>query len=396
MKNELNATSRDAINKGTIFFIISLIVVLLIQLSKITQQKSIESIMFSATFVLLLLCISLLFTKRLPNRIFLMTLWLVFQAIVSVLISSHELTFSYFNKLLFFLATVLSIFFVSFYPLNKITIQWIYRISILQSVVFIIAYIFNMTGSFGIIEAITFGFANPNFTGMWLLHVICINFVYLYEKGEKNERLKFLLILIVNVFQIYFLVLTQNRASYFGLLIFAVGLIMNKIRKNKFYSINELIVAFIPALTVILYFWLNASGRIQAFQILSSTGKALTSRIGIWREGLEVFLASPLSGDYHTVIYNLSFSQMHNVYIDLLASYGGIVAVLFFLFLLYMLKHARRRITSSQQNIAYWGITAVIMASSFEAALVSGSTGMHLMTCALFVLTNHVGERKNE
>lgn len=102
MKNELNATSRDGINKGTIFFIISLIVVLLIQLSKITQQKSIESIMFSATFVLLLLCISLLFTKRLPNRIFLMTLWLVFQAIVSVLISSHELTFSYFNKLLFF------------------------------------------------------------------------------------------------------------------------------------------------------------------------------------------------------------------------------------------------------------------------------------------------------
>lgn len=36
------------------------------------------------------------------------------------------------------------------------------------------------------------------------------------------------------------------------------------------------------------------------------------------------------------------------------------------------------------------------MASIFEANLVSGSTGMHIMTCALFDLTNHVGERKNE
>lgn len=352
--------------------------------------------MFSTTFILLLLCIGFLGSKKLPRKIVLLTSWLVSQTLVSVLISSQIISFSFFNKMALFLSTILSVFFVSFYPLNKITIQWIYRISMCQSAVFIIAYFFDLSGMYGIIEAVTFGFANPNFTGMWILHLICINFVYFIEKLKKKEWFFLILLLTINIFQIYFLFLTKNRASILGIIIFSVGLIINSIRKHNFFTINEFVTTSIPGFIVIIYFWINASGRIQVFQMFSTVGKELTSRINIWREGLNIFVNSPLWGEYYTVIYSSSFSQMHNVYIDLLASYGGIVTVLFFTFLFYMLKRARTGIATFQQSIAYWGITAVLVASGFEAALVSGSTGMHLMTCALFILSNQATEREND
>ena len=381
---------------GTSFFIILFVLVLLIQMFIIIDASRLVSLMFSSIFILLLFCLSSVFKKTVSKNAFLIIGYLFFQTFFGVLLSTQTLSISYLTKMLNFFSTVLSLFFVSFYPLNSRIVNWIYKISIIQSLVFVMAYLMGLTGEFGHIKAITFGFLNPNLTGMWLLHIICINSAYLCNCTNKKKWVKFIFASFLNLIQIYFLFLTQNRSSIIGVIILIIGLLLNFFRKKKYFTLNHLLVGAIPLLIVILYYWLTYSGMIKIFEIFSSVGKELTSRITVWNIGLETFMAHPFTGDYNAVLYTLPFSQMHNVYIDLLSSYGVIVAILFYLFLIKVLRIARRKIKTLEQTIAYWGIIAVFIPSGFESALVSGSTGMYLMTCSLFILINCLKENRDE
>lgn len=371
----------------SLLFRLLLIIVLIIQVAKIIHNPVLESRLFSLTFILLIGCIVTMLVKNpkvtLPYRIAAIIITLI---MVSTIFSLQEFSISYFNKAFIFIATILCFLFVSEFPMDRRICKWIYIISFVQSVVFIIAYYLGYRYPYGITSALSFGFANPNFTGMWLLHLVCINTSFIFERIAQKKYYQTVGILIVMVFNAFFIISTDNRSSIIGLLCLIIGIVLTAFSNKKVPKIPAAIVAGIPVVIAIIYLIFVNSGMINIFNTFSGVGKELTSRVGIWTEGINIIKTHPFFGEYYTVLYRLSFSQLHNMYIDLATSYGIPVAVLFFFFLKNILKKAQSNVQSKQQNIAYWGVFAILLTSSFEAALVSGSTGMYVMSCSLIIL----------
>jgi O-antigen ligase len=373
---------------GNFFFLIMLFTLPLIQLSKVLKLPSLESALFSLTFILLIGCFISLFLRNPTLSIpYFICMLIVVLAICAVLYSADEISLSYFNKVFIFFATVLGILFVTQYPMNLSISDYIYRIAFIQSFIFAFAFFTKRTYNYGILESVTFGFSNPNFTGMWLLHLICIIIVYVMKKVSDKKYFLAIFGFAIMVLDIYFIVLTDNRASLLGLVFLIIGALFN-LKKKHYFRISPVLVASLPVIIAAIYLVLVNSGAINIFGAFSGVGKELTSRVGIWNEGFDAIAVSPFFGAYYDVLYRMSSAQLHNIYVDTAATYGIPVAVAFFLFIYYSLSKVSSKINCQQQNMAYWGFCAIMLIGSFEAALVSGSSGMYIMSCSLLVLAS--------
>lgn len=383
---------------GNLVFLILLFTLPLIQLTKVFQRPSLESVIFSSTFILLIGCFITLFLRNPTITVpYFLCMLIVVLAICAVLYSADEISLSYFNKVFIFFATVICILFVTQYPMNLSISNYIYRIAFIQSFIFAFAFLTKRTYNYGILASVTFGFSNPNFTGMWLLHLICIIIVYVMKKlSDKKYRLAIFGLAIL-VLDIYFLVLTDNRASLLGLAFLLFGVILN-LNKKCYFRVSPVLVASLPVIIATIYLILVNSGAINIFGAFSSVGKELTSRVGIWNEGFDAIASSPFFGAYYDVLYHMSSSQLHNIYVDTAATYGIPIAIVFFLFIYHSLSQVSSKINSQQQNMAYWGFCAIMFIGSFEAALVAGSSGMYIMSCSLLALVSqeHSNDFLNE
>lgn len=393
MNNSIKTDSLSN-NKGIIGNLalrILLLTLPFIQLSKIYKQPKLESALFSLTFILLFVCIFALFQKNMQiSKPFTLGILIIVFVITAALYSSIiypnvSLHISYFNRAIIFISTVLFILFILNYPLDKKIEALVYRISILQSLIFIVAFFTNRTYPFGALSSITFGFSNPNFAGMWLLNLICINVIYIYKKALSKSYYYTLLVLAITAFNVYFLFITDNRSSLLGVVFLFFGLFIN-FKRKRYYHLHPLLITSLPVIIVVVYIILVKTGAINIFSALTDVGKTLTSRVEIWNEGIETIIKSPIFGSYYDVLYNLSNSQIHNIFLDTAANYGIFTTIFFFSFLYYGLKSISSKIKSKKQNIAYWGFSVIMLVSSFEASLVSGSTGMYIMSCVLLAL----------
>ena len=374
---------------GSSIFLIMLSMLPLIQLSKVLRLISLESALFSFTFILLICCLIALFLRNpmLGIRYFI-CVWMVILALSAALYSIYDLSFTYFYKVFIFITTILCILFVTQYPLEYRNLHWIYRISMIQSLIFAFAYVTNRTYPYGILSSITFGFTNPNFTGMWLLHLICINMVYVCKKVSQKKYSPAIFAFAITALDLYFIVLTDSRSSLMGVVLLLIGALLN-LKKKRFFHIPHVLAASIPGIVAAIYLMLVNSGAISIFGAFSAAGKELTSRVEIWNEGFNAISDSPIFGAYYDVLFHMSSSQLHNIYIDTAATFGIPMAIAFFWFINDVLKTVASKVHSLQQNMAYWGFCAILFVGSFEASLVSGGTGMYIMSCALLVLALH-------
>lgn len=251
-----------------------------------------------------------------------------------------------------------------------------------------LVYSYSYMGNTGTIAGgITLGFSNPNFAGMWLLHFFLYGCLFVLE-ALNGSKIRILLIpILIQIWKM--IILTRARSCFIGIAAFFLLLILgvwNK-RTNKFVLFC---IAITPFVFAIIYLNIAYSAWFQqTFSFAISTGKSLTSRVGIWRYALERFWEHPITGNYSGISFGTGWFQMHNTHIDVLCSYGILAAILFVKNLYQNMIAVNDRTDSLYQYAAFCAFCAVIITGTFEAAIVSGATGLNLLTVAFLVLAKY-------
>lgn len=367
--------------------VIELLLVFGIVIGTIMQVSSLISLCFYLSFLVLL---AYAFKRALSVKFGFLPLLLVFLTVISVLINgwlSPEASwgFSYFKKMFMFIAFCLFFYFVTEDDIDVKCGKSIRRMPILMAVLLVVSYYsgFNerMLGRY-----LTLGFTNPNFTGMWLLHFFIFAFLGMIDKCEtKTVRIISALLLLPIV---HLITMTKSRSCLLALVAYggfclAAYVVKNR-RRMRWISV---IALFFPLLFALAYQYLLTSvWFVDIFEVFSAEGKGLDSRSGVWISAIEAIQGSPLWGDYSGISDGTGMSQMHNIYLDVFASYGLGVGVLFFVLLLGRCNQIIDHADNFYQYCAMSGFLAVIIMGTFEAAMVSGAMGMNILTALLVAL----------
>jgi hypothetical protein len=295
------------------------------------------------------------------------------------------LSFNYTNKIFCFISTLLAFYMaISFVP-NKTTEKYIVRIPIILGTLFIVSYYFlGNTQIYG--DGITLGFHNPNFTAMWLTHFLCYGIYAFFNTKKLYLRIGYICFSVIIG---YFIFLTHARACIGGMFCFFLLLLWGLIKRS--YKIPKgviLLILIFPLIFVILYIRLKYYLMYTSnFDFIVSEGKSIMSRFDVWNMTIRHFLSNWWTGDYSGISYGFGTSQMLNIYWDILASYGILPFMLFFIFLWKIVKISNERIKSFPAYISLISFLVIILTGTFEASLVAGCTGLNFLTSGFLLLS---------
>lgn len=353
------------------------------------------SFCFYATFYLTLIFWIACALQRMERLEFWM-LAAILIAFVSVLInaalSGSAITMQYLKKLLSFFSTIL--FFSAAYKTvpNVSVRRWIYGILDFVAIYLIAAYFFQGQRAYlfdGIVSSyLTFGFTNPNLTGLFLAGMIMLQMNRLPALTRFRQHI---LAWCEIGFLLFFLWETQTRNALLSVVLFLVFYFVLSLRKADQLHISKAFAkaaAVWPLLFAGAYILLlQLPGVIKLFSFLASAGKDLTSRMEIWLRALRHWTSSPIFGAYAQASGGTGSSQYHNTHIDILVSYGPIVLCIV-CFALYSLIYMDGKRQSRQQFLLTIGFACEIVLGVGEAAIFSGGLGVYLYAGTFLLLRN--------
>lgn len=384
-------TSRIKVDKYTLGIFILMSLSFFIGISTVIGKYSLVSLLFSFSFIVLLLLSIIYFYDHGYNPLIIAIF--VFSSI-NVLFNysintTEPLSFSYIKKLLLFLSTVLALYLFSELKEKEIPVTLIVAGPVFLNIFIIIDYfLLSHRHLYYYTELETFGFDNPNFAGIWLLHLLLYCFYCLFYFKKTFLRIVFLLVIFLDLFLIY---ITGNRSSLLVIVLFAINmLLLNNTRWKRRIKLYSIIIVLLPILSVGIYYLLLSIPRVEEWlSFLVSEGKELDSRVGIWNFGLIRFRGiSIFLGDYYGINEGVSLSHLHNSHLDVLVSYGIIPFILFCVMLYHLLISLSEKVNSLVSTIAFSSFIAILMIGIFEAFLVSGSTGLNYYSAGLILLVN--------
>lgn len=373
--------------------VIEILLVFCIVVGTIIQSSSLITMCFYLSFIGLLVY---LFMRTLSEKFDFLTLMLIILTVACVMIngffsSAARIGFNYFKKMFMFIAFCLTLCFTSEDRVSSKCILFISRVPVFAALILVASYYSGMNRVM-LGNALTLGFSNPNFTGMWLLHFFVYSFLKMIDKRE-GKFLRLISIALLPIL-VHLITLTNARSCLIGvvfLCVFSPFFCMGKSEKfRRFITGAALLFPLVFAL--IYQYLLSSNWFLELFDFMVSAGKGLDSRLVVWVPALEAIQRSPLTGDYSGISHGTGMSQMHNTHLDVIASYGIIVGVLF---LALLMSKVFRLISGPKNNYQYCavcGFLAITITGTFEAAVVSGAMGMNILTALLLALANHVPE----
>lgn len=295
------------------------------------------------------------------------------------------LSFSYIKKMLIFFSTLIYFCIAIDMRPSKNLLKMVKLVPVLSGGLLILNYLFGNVQKIG--NAVSFGFHNPNFTAMWLLHLLLYAFIYIIQ--SKNIFAK-LFYVVLAVWMAYFIVLTKCRSMVAAFLVFLIMYLLGLKKKNYRFKKGILFgFTILPIATVLIYLLVIDKTFINVlFRGIVSEGKGLDSRVIVWTEALSHFASNWLIGDYSGISDGLGVSQMHNTHLDVLASYGIVVFILFVKYMYDILKKANKRVTNRRNYIALCAFISILVGGCFEAAIFSGNTGLSFLTGGYLLMLN--------
>jgi len=307
---------------------------------------------------------------------------IIIIAFIAAFISVSQLKFDYFKKYITFCSSVSILFVVSMLDMKQECKTIILYMSIALSIIFVVFFRIGDYPQYG--GGITLNFTNPNLLALWLLTLLF--FVVLAVSHFKSVWSKLgLLIITINLIEM--LIKTRARSAIVSLGYFClINMICNMFKNRYLQKIIVTISLLLPLVFVIVYQnTIHSSFISNMFKRAVSIGKPLDSRFLVWGYIVDLIKRNILFGSYYDAIKESVLVQAHNIYLDIWASYGIIVFILF-LVLLY-------RITSKiANNLSTRGLTpliaflSLIIAGTTEAALVSGSLGMYILAFTFLII----------
>lgn len=375
---------------------INLILCLFIAFFNMLGKYSYVSILLSLTFVVLLLNVISLFKRvELDRKTVINLFLLIFIMVLSLTVIlgvSNGITFDYIKKYIMFCSTLILLFIVTKVVVDQKMVNFVFLINFLFFFIYCFFYFFGNRAYYG--DGITLNFTNPNLLSLWLMHTFM--FLLLFMIHYKPFLLKIVggsaatLILII-IFE------TKTRSIFFSLAFVFIMLFIFIIHKNfKFGKIINGVIISYPLIFSIVYMKAVYSPFIrEKFSFLISEGKPLDSRFNSWNSSFYTIKNNFLSGNYYEVSGGTGKSQLLNTHIDVLASYGVIVLILFLIYLYRITLEASKTSTSALQKIALTSFFAVIISGTSEAALVSGSVGMYILSCTFLLIVRFEKNNSN-
>lgn len=385
-------TSTIKVDKYTLGLFVLMSLSFLIGFSTIIGKYSLVSLLFSISFIVLLLLSILYFYDHGYNPLIIAILVLSsINVLFNYSINTTEpLSFSFLKKLLLFLSTILALYLFSELKEKKVPVALIVVGPVFLNILIIIDYfVLSHRHLYYFTDLETFGFDNPNFAGIWLLHLLLYCFYCFFNYRKTYLRIVFFLIIVLDLYLIY---ITGNRSSLLVIILFVINmLLLNNTKWKQKVKPYSLIVVLLPILSVGIYYLLLSIPRVEEWlSFLISDGKELDSRVGIWEFGLNRFKGiSIFLGDYYGVYKGVSLSHLHNSHLDVLVSYGVFPFILFCFMLYRILISLSERVNSFISTIAFSSFIAILMIGIFEAFLVSGSTGLNYFSAGFILLVNN-------
>lgn len=316
----------------------------------------------------------------------------VINVLLNAGITDSSFSFSYFRKLIMFITTL--IFLQASFRIkidNKMAGFFVKIEDCL--VLFLIASYFVFGSRMYVLNGrvtnyLTFGFGNPNLTGIFL---VCFFILELYRLfSPENWKMKMLHIAMA-AFLAYFVLETRSRNSVIVLVVITVLAAFMFFRKRwAKYRISRFwacVLAIFPGVFAAVYINLINSRWIQnRLGFLVSMGKSLDSRLTAWNPAIEGIKSSPIIGAYSQISNGTGMSQMHNTHIDIACSYG-IPILIMVCILLAKYFYQNGKIYYHKENFIYiLGFACVILLGMGEAALFSGGLGVYVFAGAFLML----------
>ena len=373
--------------------VVEVIIASIIAIATVLSYGQVVSPLFAFSFFIPLIYIFRKI-KSFSKELLLLTVLCLLHVWFSGMICGGALNFNYFKKVIMFLSfAYLAYYAVNVNSCNEKLLNLIKLFPVISGIVMVVAYFFlgktEMRGG-----GITLGFSNPNAAGIWLLHLILYGFLYVLECSEKKARLLYIPIIIA---LLILLDLTKARSCYIALVFFGVVLFLGilGIQVNKFMCFA---VVLIPLIFTFFYMNIVDSNWVQTeFAFMISEGKPLTSRMAIWNDAFEAIREHFFLGDYCGISDGTGMSQLHNTHLDVLSSYGIVPFILFIKILYKSTLKTLEKANGVYKYAAFASFCAVLIMGTIEAAIVSGSMGLNLLTIGFIVLgTADVNNDKSE
>lgn len=367
----------------------------IIIISTILHQKAVISLCFALSFVVLM-AYTLYQTAVVGTDA--SVLALVYLAVMNVLINAFisgklGVSFDYLKKVIMFSAFVLFMHFSCLEPVNKDVAKYILWLPCIAGIILILSYYFG-GNTRTIAGGITLSFSNPNFAGMWLFHISVFFFVLGVSPGRS-------ILFRISCFLFYailvkMILLTKTRSCMIGVVLFLALCFAGLFWKNRIVAKPGVIlfITILPIVVVFIYSTLLSSDLfLRMFEFVSSEGKGLDSRLGVWSPAIEALKKNFLFGDYYGISDGTGMSQMHNTHLDVICSYGVIPFIMFLRLLYNCIFQMTQKPYCYENYCALCGFLSVVVLGIFEAAVVAGSMGLNILTVVLLILSNRTQMR---
>lgn len=360
----------------------------------VNKIPGIASPLVSLSFVYVaILYIRDIFKGRIPylyNYVIALSLILVFLN-VSIVGGSD---FSYYKKAIMYVATLLLMTSSTCNHISRKTVCCAIIINIVIGVVYLLHFSNGFTTQDDGQSLLTLNFSNSNQSGSFLLNTllyIVLSFFMLDTTVKKWRILvKIVVLLSLIISLVILLYLTGCRSAIMSFVLFLVCIVLDlllgdKVRLKRWMSI---FIAVSPFIFVFIYLTYANSLSFDVSFGIEDSGKSIGTRIRIWKPIVDDFWHYFIHGDYYKISKGTGFSQMHNTHLDIYASYGIIVLVLYIGLLSSVLWKTYSQTVIRFQRISLYAFISTIFLGYFEAGFVSGSSGLFILTCGFLLLAN--------
>lgn len=373
--------------------LLAYVIVCCIVFAIMREQTAYASLGVSCAYIYVLFCYfyNIVYRERKLFKIDIVMMVLMVMTYVNVTISGSG-GFEYYKKMIMFFASMIWMLICSRTSITKNTIKIVFIISIIIASLYVI-YFRSGWSEFEGQTLLSLHFSNPNLAGMFLLVSALYLSLILFSGELFNLRLIIhVMVGLLLVSNLYLILLTGCRSSFLAYFFFIMLVILDYISKGNFRLKHWMIflLAILPLVFAIVYVLQASSISDVSISLVGDQegAKENSSRLPVWLPAFETIVEHPITGDYYGISEGTGMSQMHNTHVDVLASYGLLPFVLF----VYLLYRCTINVTIGAHNrfqrVSVYAFLSCFISGTFEAALVSGSTGFFLIAFGFLLLAN--------
>jgi O-antigen ligase len=354
------------------------------------HQKGLVSTLFLFTFIWILYFFARYNYSKEDKSFRQVVFFTIILSILNVILTGGINDFNYYKKVIMFVCFLMFLYLSSIYSINRQQVKWLILINFVVSLFYIrfynTAYIMTDEG-----YVLTLGFSNPNQTGMFLLNSILYCSIPIAAYRDVRVRWYYLVPFVWVAFSISpYLYFTESRSCIAAFAVFIILVLLDYIMP-RFRITSKAMLYFLTMFPLVFAVVYLVDYSLFANADLSfgfGHGKHSGTRLEIWSFAFNKFFENPILGNYYGISNGTGSSQMHNTHVDVLASYGVVPFLLFVNVLYKALKNFTNKQECRFNRVAFYAFIACLISGTFEASLVAGGMGLHILSCGFILLAN--------